>query len=206
MRPRLFAMTFGFALIAAPPALAGEASGSNIGGIRGVIAIERGSDELAGVAGVLGYSFGSIPFWNEIEAAHRVRFDFQTQDEAAPAKESKTNPATSALASAIVEWRNDTDFTPFACVTAGWAWNAADTRRLQLSTQVSADTGPDRDNFTYGGVLGLDWGISDSWSAGVAYRYLNLRDAESGAGNTTESDSADDYVSHDVLLSLFYRF
>ncbi len=67
-------------------------------------------------------------------------------------------------------------------------------------------TDRDTDNFAYGGVLGLDWGISENWSAEVAYRYINLGDVETGVIDTTDKISADDYVSHDVLFSIFYLF
>ncbi len=224
MRPRLIAMVFGLALATASPVLAGEDSGAVYGSLSmiGVNAefgdleatsftdatrVENGGDEVTGITGVLGYSFGRFPFRAEVEVARRFRFDFDVRDAAAPISDYEMNVATiSALASAIIEWRNDTDFTPFAGVTAGWARNSTDTRRLNLSTEASTDTDEDTDNFAYGGFLGLDWGFNENWSAEVAYRYLNLGDVETGAANTADGVSADDYVSHDVLFSIFYRF
>lgn len=224
MRPRLTAMVFGLALTAASPVLAGEHGGAVYGGLRaigsaaetggvdavgvtGATWIESASDEVTGVAGVLGYSFGRFPFRAEVEVARRFRFDFDVRDVAAPSIDTETNVATiSALARAIIEWRNDTDFTPFAGVTAGWARNSTDTRRLNLGTQASTGPDEDTDTFAYGGFLGLDWGFGENWSAEVAYRYLNLRDVETEAANTADDVSADDYVSHDVLFSIFYRF
>ena len=91
-------------------------------------------------------------------------------------------------------------------MTAGWARNSTDTRRLNPSTQASTDTDEDTDNFAYGGFLGLDWGLSGNWSAGVAYRYLNLGAVETGAVDTSDGVSAEDFVSHDVQFSIFYRF
>ena len=139
--------------------------------------------------------------------AQRFRFDLNVWDSAAPIGDYERNVATiSALASAIIEWRNDTDFTPFGGVTAGWARNSTDTRRLNPSTQASTDTDEDTDNFAYGGFLGLDWGLSGNWSAEVAYRYLNLGAVETGAVDTSDGVSAEDFVSHDVQFSIFYRF
>lgn len=224
MRPRLIAMVFGLALTAASPVLAGEDSGAVYGslratgfaaesggvdanGVTGATLGESARDEVTGVAGVLGYSFGRFPFRAEVEVARRFRFDFDVRDLAAPTVDTETNVATiSALASAIIEWRNDTDFTPFAGVTAGWARNSTDTRRPNLAIQASTDTDEDTDNFAYGGFLGLDWGFGENWSAEVAYRYLNLGDVETGAANTADGVTADDYISHDVLFSIFYRF
>lgn len=224
MRRWLIAVVFGLALAAVSPAAAGEDDGSVYGGVRvigsvaafggvdtvgftGATEVESARDEVTGVAGVLGYSFGRFPFRAEVEVVRRFRFDFDVRDLAAPTIDTETNVATiSALASAIIEWRNDTDFTPFAGVTAGWARNSTDTRRLNLATQASTDTDEDTDNFAYGGFLGLDWSLSENWSAEFAYRYLNLGAVETGAVDTADGVSAEDYISHDVLFSIFYRF
>ncbi len=224
MRRWLIAVVFGLALAAVSPAAAGEDDGSVYGGVRvigsvaafggvdtvgftGATEVENDSDEVAGIAGVLGYSFGRFPFRVEVEVGYRFRFDFDVRDVAAQTIDYEMNVATaSALASAIIEWRNDTDFTPFAGVTAGWARNLTDTRRLNLATRASTKTDNDTDNFAYGGFLGLDWSFSENWSAEFAYRYLNLGAVETGTVDTSDSISAEDYVSHDVLVSIFYRF
>jgi opacity protein-like surface antigen len=224
MRRWPIAVVFGFALAAASPAVAGEDKGTIYGGVRaigsvaafgdvntvgftGTTTIQNDSDEVAGIAGVLGYSFGRFPFRAEVEVGYRFRFDFDVRDVAAQTIDYEMNVATtSALASAIIEWRNDTDFTPFAGVTAGWARSSTDTQRVNLATQVKTTTDEDADNFAYGGVLGLDWGFSENWSAEFAYRYLNLGEVKTGVINTTDSISADDYASHDVLFSILYRF
>lgn len=224
MRLRPIAMVIGLALISAPPSLAGEdneavfvnlgtigsfaeSGGADATGRTGARRAENDGDEVAGVAGVLGYSFGRFPFRAEADVARRFRFDFDRPDTTAQTADFETDMASpSALASATVEWRNDSGFTPFAGVTAGWARNSTDTRRFNLSTQASVEGDEAIDNFAYGGFFGLDWGFSESWSAEVAYRYLNLGDAETGAVDATDGVSPDDYVSHDVLLSILYRF
>ena len=224
MRRWPIVVVFGLALAAALPAAAGGDDGSVYGGVRaigsvaafggvdtvgftGTTEVENDSDEVAGIAGVLGYSFGRFPLRVEVEVGYRFRFDFDVRDVAAQTIDYEMKVATtSALASAIIEWRNDTDFTPFAGVTAGWARNSTDTRRLNLATQVSTNTDEDTNDFAYGGVLGLDWSFSENWSAELAYRYLNLGAVETGAVDTSNSVSAEDYVSHDVLVSIFYRF
>jgi len=231
MSLRPLAMVFGLTLAAAPLALAGEDSGTLYGNLRaigfaaetgatrGATGAENDSGEIAGVAGVLGYSFGRFPFRAEVEVARRFRFDIGPPEGTTPAADRELNPAgTSALASAIVEWRNDTNFTPFAGLSAGWAWNPADSGDINVSASGSdsasgpnlgpnsAGGGEGTDNFAYGGVLGLDWGIGENWSAEVAYRYLNLGDAEAGPANAADGVVADSFVSHDVLLSIYYRF
>jgi len=218
------AMIFGFGLTASSSAMADGDDGAIYGGIRaigsvaefgdvnitgftGTELIENDSDVVGGVAGVLGYSFGRLPVRVEVEVGHRFRFDFDVRDVANPVINYEMDVATtSALATAIVEWRNDTNFTPFAGVTAGWARNSTDTRRQDNNNGAATNTDQDLDNFAYGGVLGLDWGFSENWSAEVAYRYINLGDVETGVIDTTDSISADDYISHDLLFSILYRY
>jgi opacity protein-like surface antigen len=216
-------MVFGLTLASAAPALAGEDSGTLYGNLRAIgFATKSGAEsgatggatgamtdsgEIAGVAGILGYSFGRFPFRAEVEVARRFRFDIDTPEGTAPAADRESNPAgTSALASAIVEWRNDSDFTPFAGVSAGWAWNPADSGRLDLSGPGTAENDAATDSFAYGGILGFDLGLGENLSAGVAYRYLNLGNGDSGSIDAADSVSTDDYISHDVLLSILYRF
>jgi len=167
--------------------------------------LDSNGGEVAGVAGVLGYSFGRFPVRAEVEVTHH--FDFDAPDQTAQTANYETNlTSTSALASAIVEWRNDTGLTPYAGVTAGWARTAADSGRLDLSLSDTAENGEATDNFAFGGILGLDLGLGKNLSAGVAYRYLNLGNGDSGSIDAADSISTDDYVSHDVLLSILYRF
>ncbi len=224
MRRWPIAAVIGLTLAAASPAAADEDRSGVYGGIRvigsvaafgdvdttgftGTTLVENDSDLVAGAAGVLGYSFGRFPFRAEVEVGYRFRFDFDVRDVDTPTIDYEMDVATtSALASTIIEWRNDTDFTPFAGVTAGWARNSTETKRTNLASQAKVNTDDDTDNFVYGGVLGLDWGFSDNWSAEFAYRYLNLGEVNTGPINATDSISADDYVSHDVLFSILYRF
>ncbi len=42
--------------------------------------------------------------------------------------------------------------------------------------------------------------------AEAAYRYLSLGEIKTGVFSTAERISADDHVTHDVLLAIFYRF
>lgn len=222
MRLRPLAMVFGMALMAPMPVLADDDAGTlynslraigaftlpggvDATGIAGAPRLDNDGGEVAGVAGVLGYSFGRFPVRAEVEVTHH--FDIGAPDQTIHTANYETNlTSTSALASAIVEWRNDTGLTPYAGVTAGWARTAADSGRLDLSVSDTAENDAATDNFAYGGILGLDLGLGENLSAGVAYRYLNLGNGDSGSIDAADSVSADDYVSHDVLLSILYRF
>lgn len=213
MRLRPIALIVGLTLMAPPPALADDDGGSICSSLRAIGAfVEFGAprfgsdgDEIAGVAGVLGYSFSRIPVRAEVEVTQPL--DSDARESATQAPDYVTNlTSMSALASAILEWRNEFGLTPYAGVTAGWARTSTDTRHLYLSDPAAAEGDEGTDGFAYGGVLGLDWGVSENWSAGVAYRYLNLGGGEAGNIDAADSISTDDDISHDVLLSILYRF
>ncbi len=224
MRRWANAVVFGVALAAAAPAAAGEGYGTVYGGLRvigsyvkadgittngftGTTRVENDDDLVAGIAGVLGYSFRRIPFRIEVAADYRFRFDFDVRDVVPEIIDYEMNVATtSALASAIIEWRNDTEFTPFVGVTAGWVRNTTNTKRVNLMTRVKTENEQVVDSFAYGGVVGVDWGFSERWSAEIAYRYLNMGEVETGTFSATDSISADDFISQDVLFSILYRF
>ncbi len=76
--------------------------------------------------------------------------------------------------------------------------------RARRGGQVEHDN--DTNNFTWGGTIGVDWHFAENMMAEVAYRYINLGEVDTGPAATGESITTGDYVSHDVLLSIFYRF
>lgn len=169
--------------------------------------IEHDTDWVGGLGARVGYSWKEIPVRAEIELAHRYRFDLDAKDNVpAGLVDYESNiGTTSMLLTAIVEWRNDSPFRPFAGLAAGWAHHLTDTEK----TDPTLDRrGRDRsvDNFAWGGVLGVDWDFSTRWTAEAAYRYLNMGKVTTGRLFTGERIDASDYQSHDLLLSILYRF
>lgn len=207
------------------PAAAQDASGGFYGGLRaigsigeiddvegngfaGTARVVNDSDEVAGIAGVFGYRWDTFPLRTEIEAGHRFRFDLDVRDEAPGGDiDYESNVATtSVVLNAVVEWRNSSAFTPFIGGTVGWARNAADTTRTDLSSGAEASRDQHEDNLAWGGMVGVDWAFAKNWSTELAYRYINLGEVDSGAFAGGDSISTGDYTSHDILLSIFYRF
>lgn len=176
-------------------------------GFSGPEDIENDSDETLGVGIVAGFRWADIPLRTEIEAAYRFRFDLDARDGGPPAVTYETNvDSLNVLFSAILEWRNDSDFTPFIGGTLGWARNMAETTRIHLPTQASTTEKNDTDNLAWGGLAGVGWQFSESWSAELAYRYIDMGEVDGGGFATGDGLEAGHYVSHDVLLTFSYRF
>ena len=180
----------------------------NTTGFGGPARIKHDSDSVAGIAPVFGARLNNLPVRFELEVAHRFRFDFDVRD-TAPANivDHELNiSTTSALVSAILEWRNKSSITPFAGATVGWARNTADVERVVQVTAVKTERSNDKDNFAWGGTVGIDWDFAESWTAQAAYRYTDLGEVDAGTGPGGETITADSYISHDLLLGVFYRF
>lgn len=223
-RKGLSVLAFAVAAGAAVPALAQESEGGVYLGLRGVGAfveaddvdvqgftgsknIQNDSDLVAGLAGIVGYRWEDIPLRTEVEGGYRFRFDFDLQDTGAPVTDYETNlESVVVLFNAVLEWRNESDFTPFIGGSIGWARNKAETTRVVIPTQASTDKDEDSDNLAWGVMAGVDWEFIDQWSAGLAYRYLDLGEIETGTFSGGDGVEANDYTSHDVLLTVSYRF
>lgn len=176
-------------------------------GFTGSRDIENDSDETAGIGVIAGFRWADIPLRTEVEASYRFRFDLDARDNGPPAVTYESNvDSINVLFNAILEWRNDSDFTPFIGGTIGWARNMAENTRINVPTQTSTTDDTDTDNLAYGGIAGVDWRFAESWSAELAYRYIDLGKVDGGSFAAGDSIEADHYVSHDLLLSFSYRF
>lgn len=218
-------LAVGVALAACAPALAEDGAGGLFMGVRaigavseindvettgftGPASIETDRDEVAGLGVVFGYAMRGVPLRVELEVTRRIRFDLDVRDAVPSAViDNEINVATtSALFNALLEWRNSSDFTPFAGASLGWARNSTDNDRTAIATQIKTSHQNDEDNFAWGAMAGVDWKFAESWAAGLAYRYIDLGNVDTGLAPTGDRIVGDKYVSHDVLLSLIFHF
>lgn len=177
-------------------------------GFGGPQVTQNDTDQVAGPAAVIGYKFKPIPLRIEIEAGYRVRFDLDVRDLAPGGTvDYEIDVSTiQAVLNAIIEWRNTSDFTPYAGVTVGWARNRASTQRTVLNTQVQVNSLESKDNIALGLLAGVDWRFTQNWSAGLTYRFIDLGEVETTVFAGGDQITTGDYLSHDVLLSLLYHF
>lgn len=183
-------------------------NGVNTLGFTGTPEITNDDDLVAGVGGVVGYRFFRIPVRLEVEGAHRFRFDLDNRDIAAPSSiDYESNVATTTVVlNAILDWRNDSDFTPWIGGTIGWARNYIETTRTVLSTQAQQEIDRSQNEIAWGFSVGVDWDVTEDWTAGLAVRYINLGEVTTGVFAAGDSIEVDEYESVDILLTVSYVF
>ena len=176
-------------------------------GFNGSYVENHGDDLVAGGGGVVGYRWGRWPFRTEVEIAHRVRFDWDFRDGGPPTIGYSNNlDSTNLLFNLLFEYRNMSKFTPFIGATVGWARNHSSVERTNIGAGTTTEQSESVNNVAWGAMLGLDWAFAQKWSAEFAYRYINLGEVSTGTFATGETIKADDYTSHDLLLSVMYKW
>ena len=178
-------------------------------GFTGRALVENDSDLVAGPAIVGGWIFKNFPLRAEIEAGMRYRFDYDVRDVVPNATVDYEFDVRTwqVLLNTIFEWRNSSPFTPMVGASVGWARQYVETQRSNLGGGPQINTDHSTDNIAWGGLVGVNWHFAENWSADFMYRYINMGVVESGVMPTTgETIEAEDYVSHDILLSVYYHF
>jgi len=219
------ALCIGASFLYAPIATAGGKPGyyvalRSIGGISSMedvstkgfsntLNLQNDSDDVAGLGGVIGYKWKNLPMHTEIEVTHRFRFDFDTRDDGVADDDTgyEANVDTTAvLFNLAYEIRLDGNFTPYIGGTIGWSYNTANTERRVINTGVETKKKTMIGNAAWGGMAGVVWDFSESWAADFAYRYINLGEVDIGIFPGGDNVTADDYISHDLVVSLLHRF
>ena len=182
-----------------------DTNGTGFAGAR-----ERTNEEdlVAGIGGVVGYRFFRVPLRMEVEGHYRFRFDWDNRDlDPAGTVDYESNVETIAvLFNTILDWRNSSSFTPYIGISLGWARHTNDTNRVIIPTQARQNLEESTNEIAYGVMLGMDWAITEDWSAGLAYRYIRLGQVETGTFAGGDSIEVETYDSHDILLNVNYTF
>ena len=171
------------------------------------------SDEVAGIGAALGYeaSAGLGKLRVEIEVHHRFRFDF---DENRPIIDNALQQAgldsnlatTSGLVNLNYRFDLWSILNPYVGGGLGATYYRADNEfndfgGLGRSSKVSTGT-----NFTWAVNAGMLWQVSDRFDLVLGYRYIDMGEVEFGSFAGGGVEVVADYVSHDVILGLGYRF
>jgi opacity protein-like surface antigen len=176
-------------------------------GFTGSKSVQNDNDLTIGAGAVVGYRWADIPLRTEIEGGYRFRFDFDVQDSGPPVIDYDADVATTLLmVNLLLEWRNGSDFTPFAGGSVGWARHSSDATRTVTTTRASSSQTTHSDNLAWGAIAGVNWAFLDHWSAELAYRFADLGEVKTGSFAAGGSVSSDHYYAHDLMLSVIYRF
>jgi opacity protein-like surface antigen len=163
-------------------------------------------DPTAGFGLVFGYSMPTTPIRLEVEIAHRFRMDFDLRDIGPPVVGFENNvDSQQALVNALWEIRNKSNWTPYLGGSIGWSRNNSEIERTPATGAITK-TSNATNNLALGVMVGTSWYFSEHWGLDMGYRYLNLGEVDSGSLSGGESFKVDNYVTHDVLFSVNYRF
>ncbi len=177
-------------------------------GIGGALMINHDDDTTGGAAGSIGYRFGELPLRAEVEVGYRIRQDIDARDVNGPASIGYENnlSSTTVLLGLTYEFRGESDWQPFVGAMVGWARNTSDVDRTVLATGTTTNFTNDDDNLAYGATVGIDYLISEHWDLGAAYRFLSLGGFDTGAMAAGDQLEADRITSHDLMVTVRYKF
>ncbi|MDH3699721.1 MAG: outer membrane beta-barrel protein [Alphaproteobacteria bacterium] len=176
-------------------------------GFNGTFITNTDSDLVGGGGGVFGYRWAGLPIRTEVEIAHRVRFDWGVRDGGPPVLGYENNlESTNVLFNVLYEHRNPSSFTPFIGGTVGWARNRSQVDRTVIGSGTVQSKSNTVNNVAWGVMLGVDWAFTSNWSAEFAYRYIDLGEASSGLFAGGDGFDANQYSSHDILISILYAW
>lgn len=169
--------------------------------------INNDTDLTAGTGIVLGYRWKSLPIRTEFEIAYRFRFDHDLRDNGVNVLGYENNLATlSGMLNTAYEYRNSTNFTPYIGGSIGWAQHHSVVDLDNLTTRTEEEFTNRKHNFAWGGLLGVTWQFAKHWDTDLGYRFINLGEVDSGKSSIGTSFKTGDYISHDVLVTVNYRF
>lgn len=185
----------------------------NAGSLGGDTTNSSESDLVGGVGAALGYQW-PVPWGRlraEAEFHYRFRFDFDENrpviDNALPNAGLDSNLASATwLANLNYMLDLDSDISPYIGGGLGATYYDAenefnDIGGLGLSRDDTSGT-----NFTWAVNAGLLWDITEDIHFILGYRYIDLGEIDFGSFAGGGINVEGDYVSHDLLLTLGYRF
>jgi opacity protein-like surface antigen len=175
----------------------------------GVLQIRNDNDIVGGLAVALGYDWAKkgVPVRTELEYHHRARMDFDTRIVGGTDAGFENQLSTNAV---LVNLYYDFTFArrvkPYVGAGLGWVRNTSDVDRVPLAGTAKEERTDSIDNFSWSVMAGVMFQLSKRWQFEVGYRYIDLGEVRSGAFRDGTVISAQDYVSHDLLLGMVYRF
>ena len=183
-----------------------ELEDTSVTNFTGDLRINNDDDLVAGNSAIFGYRWKMLPLRTEFEVGFRYRFDYDTRDIGAQTGYENNLSTTTGLVNAAYEFRNNSDFTPYIGCSVGWAQQHSEVERNNLVTGDMESFSNRKHNFAWGGLIGATWNYSSHWDLDLGYRYINLGDVDTGRSSIGSSIKGENYLSHDILVTINYRF
>ena len=175
----------------------------------GTLQIRNDTDIVGGMAIAAGYDWAKkgLPLRTELEYHHRFRMDFDTRVVGGTDAGFQNDLRTDAvLLNIFYDLRLKGNFKPYFGAGMGWARNTSEVDRVPLAGTAKEEREDAKDNFSWSVMAGFMYRISEAWQFEVGYRYIDLGEVKSGPFQDGAVMTAEDYVSHDLILGLVFRF
>ena len=176
--------------------------------VSGTLRETEHDDLVAGAGLALGYSFAAsgAPVRTELEFMHRFRSDYDARSGGAGGTGFSTNIATQTLtANTYWDFMTSKRMRPFVGFGLGWYRHDAETKRTDLSANITTNKDTTSSGLTWSLLGGVNYDISPLWGLELIYRYIDMGKVDVGPfsnGNKLTADSS----SHDFVIGVNYRF
>lgn len=181
-------------------------------GSAGSIGNDDESDIVGGLGAAFGYQWDALGGKVRTEAEFHYRFRFDLDDQRPvvsgfPNAGLDSNLATATwLANANYLLDLGYDIYPYVGGGLGATYYDAENEFNDIGGLGRSDDDTDGVNFTWAVNAGALWDITESLHLILGYRYIDLGEIDFGSFGGGGVDVEGDYVSHDLILSLGYRF
>jgi len=171
------------------------------------------SDLVGGIGAALGYQWAAL--WGQLRAEvdfnYRFRFDFDENrpiiDDALPNAGLDSDLATATwLANLNYVVDLGYDISPYLGGGLGATYYDAENEFNDIGGLGRSRDDTDGTNFTWAVNAGLLWDITEDFHFILGYRYIDMGTVDFGTFASGGVNVEGDYVSHDLLLTLGYRF
>ena len=146
----------------------------------------------------------------EIAYQYRFRFDFDVRViDGAVENGFENNLRTDVvLVNLFYDIELQSSWKPFLGGGLGWVRNTSevDVNRIDLVGFPEEERDDTTDDLAWWIGIGLTYQWSERWRLEMAYRYIDLGSVESGPFNNGTVIEAEEYISHDIIVGLQYRF
>lgn len=185
----------------------------NQGSLGGDTTNSSESDLVGGIGGALGYQWSA--HWGQLRAEldfhYRFRFDFDENrpviDNALPNAGLDSDLATATwLANLNYVVDVGYDISPYLGGGLGATYYDAQNEFNDIGGLGLSRADTNGTNFTWAVNAGLLWDITENFHFILGYRYIDMGEIDFGTFAGGGINVEGDYVSHDLLLTVGYRF